>query len=96
MQAGYLQLQPASPQTVLAAQENLLGRRRELFGRLLALRLLGIPAPQFSGFSLFRSWIRLSVGRQFKTIAGTVRRAVIRGWWKRGHQEQNQIVIPGS
>jgi len=80
---GYLKLSSAGPDRVLAAQENLLGRRRELFGRLLALRLLGIPIPRFSGFSLLRRWVRLPLHRKFKTVVGTLRRALVRGWWER-------------
>ena len=80
--AGYVTLAPANAETVKAAQPGLLQRRRELFGRLLALRLMMIPTPRFSNFSLARSWMRLSMGRKVKTVAGTLRRAATRGWWR--------------
>jgi coenzyme F420 hydrogenase subunit beta len=83
IEAGYVTLQPAGPERVLAAQRNLLSRRHELFGRFLALRLLGIPIPRYVGFSLFSAWMRLPLGRKLRTIAGTLRRALVRRWWKR-------------
>jgi coenzyme F420 hydrogenase subunit beta len=81
--AGYVTLTPTDPSAVLAAQTSLLQRRRELFGRLLALRLLLIPTPQFRNFSLLRSWSRLPFARKAQTIIGTLRRALVRGWWRR-------------
>ncbi len=80
-QAGYVDLQPVTTAAVMAAQENLLQRRREIFGRILALRLLGAAAPRFRNFSLFHSWIRQSPGNQIRTVLGTLRRALQRGWW---------------
>lgn len=82
-EAGYVNLVPITSDAVLAAQPHLLSRRRELFGRLLALCLLLVPIPRFYGFSQFHSWIRLPLSRKVRTIAGTLRRAVVRGWWKR-------------
>jgi coenzyme F420 hydrogenase subunit beta len=81
--AGYVQLKSANAETVLAAQPNLLSRRRELFGRLLALRLLLIPIPRFRGFSLIRSWMRIPLAKKIRTVAGTLRRAIPRNWWRR-------------
>ena len=83
MAAKYVQLTPVSADAVLSAQKNLLRRRRELFGRLVALRLLLIPIPKFSNFSLRRSWLRLPLWRKTQTIAGTLRRAILRRWWQR-------------
>jgi coenzyme F420 hydrogenase subunit beta len=81
--AKYVELRPASGDEILSAQPSLLNRRRELFGRLLALRLLGIPTTGFVNFSLLRSWLRLPMLRQIQTVTGTLRRAVLRGWWRR-------------
>jgi len=83
MAAGYVELNPVHVDAVLAAQSSLLQRRRELFGRLLAMRLLMIPIPKFLKFSLGRSWLRLPLSRKIKTVAGTLRRAAVRGWWRR-------------
>jgi coenzyme F420 hydrogenase subunit beta len=81
--AGYVILDPVGAAAVLAAQPNLLSRRREIFGRLLAMRLLFIPIPKFVGFSLFRSWIRLGFFKKLRTILGTVRRSLVHDRWRR-------------
>lgn len=81
MAENYVQLIPAKSEVVLAAQSNLLQRRRELFGRLLALRLFLIPVPNFSGFSLFRSWMQLSFLTKVRTFLGTVKRIGKRRLW---------------
>jgi coenzyme F420 hydrogenase subunit beta len=76
--ANYVRLQPATTDNVFTAQRNLLNRRTEIFGRLIGLKLFGIPLPRFIAFSLFRSWMRLPIGRKAKTIIGTAKRVMIR------------------
>jgi coenzyme F420 hydrogenase subunit beta len=83
MLAQYLQLVPVGSSAVLAAESNLLERRRELFGRLAGMALLQIPAPRFHGFSLFHSWIRIPFSRKIRTLGGTIGRALQRGWFRR-------------
>lgn len=81
--AGYIEAVPSGPAQVLSAQSNLLARRREIFGRLVAMTLLGIPAPRFRGFSLLRSWLRLPLLTKAQTVAGTIARLLQRGRWRR-------------
>lgn len=81
--ANYIELKPVESTAVLTAQENLLGRRRELFGRLLGMRLLLVPTPKFIGLSLFHSWIRLPSLKKVKSLLGAMWRIVQRGLWKR-------------
>jgi coenzyme F420 hydrogenase subunit beta len=81
--AGYVELKPVTSAAVLAAQKNLLQRRREIFGRLLAMRLLLVPTPKFRGFSLLRSWMREPLSVQVLSFLGTLRRLVLRGLWRR-------------
>jgi coenzyme F420 hydrogenase subunit beta len=76
--ANYVKLRPVTSDNVFAAQRSLLTRRTEIFGRLISLRLFGIPLPRFSGFSLLRSWLRLPPGRKAKTIVGTAKRVIMR------------------
>lgn len=83
MAAGYVELTRVDAATVLAAQPNLLQRRRELFGRLLGLKICLVPVPVFKGFSLFRSWMKIPLMRRVKTVGGTFKRVVTRGRWKR-------------
>jgi coenzyme F420 hydrogenase subunit beta len=81
--ANYVQLKPVTSENVLSAQVNLLERRKELFGRLLALKLFLIPTPKFIGFSMLRSWVRLPFPRKARTILGTVKRILTRSLWRR-------------
>jgi coenzyme F420 hydrogenase subunit beta len=83
MAAGYVELRPIGAQAVLVAQSSLLQRRREIFGRFLAMRLLLIPIPMVTGFSLLHSWLRLPFLQMARTVLGTMRRVVQRGWWRR-------------
>ncbi|MPY91438.1 MAG: glycosyltransferase [Luteitalea sp.] len=83
VRAGYVTLERAGAENVLRAQSNLLDRRRGLFGRLLAFRLLGAPIPTYEGFSLFRSWRQIGLRAQLRTVLGTLRRIVQRGWFRR-------------
>lgn len=81
--AGYVTLRRVSPENVLRAQQNLLQRRRELFGRLAAFWLMGAPVPSFERFSLLRAWLRLGPKQQATTVLGTARRILQRGWFRR-------------
>ncbi len=82
-EAGYVVLQPRDSAAVMAAQVNLLSRRREIFGRLLARRLLLIPVPNYIGFSLLRTWIRVPFLLKFRTIVGSITRLIQRRLWRR-------------
>jgi coenzyme F420 hydrogenase subunit beta len=83
MAAGYVEARRTDSSQVFSAQSNLLARRREIFGRLAAMKLLGVPTPRLAGFSLFRSWRRLPLRMKARTVAGTVARLVQRGRWRR-------------
>jgi coenzyme F420 hydrogenase subunit beta len=83
MAAGYVRLQRSDAQAVLEAQSNLLSRRREIFGRLLARRLLLIPTPRFVGFSLFGGWMRIPFKYKTRTIIGSLVRIIQRKQWRR-------------
>jgi coenzyme F420 hydrogenase subunit beta len=80
---GYIDATLTDSSQVMTAQANLLARRREVFGRLFARRLLGVPTPRFIGFSLFSSWFRLPVRMKVRTIAGTITRLIQRAQCRR-------------
>ena len=75
---GYVSLQPVRPDVVDASQEELRQKRGAIWGRLVTMKAMGVPAPKFDGFSLFRNWRRLSVEDKVRSFAGTVRRVVKR------------------
>ncbi len=83
MDAGYVTLTRVGTEAVMAAQVNLLTRRREIFGRLLARKLLMIPIPNYIGFSLFRSWAQLPLPEKLRTVFGSLTRLVQRNLWRR-------------
>lgn len=81
--AKYVVLNPADAGDVLEAEKSLLERRRHLFGRLLAMRMLGIPTPSFVDFRLRRSWMGLPGLTRVRSVLGTQKRLVTRGLWRR-------------
>lgn len=83
MRAGYITLTPAGPARVVAAQRALLQRRRDLFGRLAALTMLGAPVPSYKGFGLVRAWVGAGPRRWMATVGGTLRRVIQRAWFRR-------------
>lgn len=78
MAAGYLALQPASPQKLLDSQRNLVAKRGAIWGRLLAFQLFGLPATKLKGFHLFRNWLRLPIKEKLRSTLGTARRILVR------------------
>lgn len=75
--SGYVNLAPSDIRTVLASQ-GLVNRRAVLFGRILTMRLLGIPSPQFPDFNLFASWRKLPIMEKFRSVTGTLKRIFVR------------------
>jgi coenzyme F420 hydrogenase subunit beta len=63
----------------LIRSQRLVEKRRELFGRILAMKMLLIPTPHYSGFYLFPLWKTVRFAKRIKTIASTLRRALTRG-----------------
>jgi coenzyme F420 hydrogenase subunit beta len=86
VKADYIKAYSSNAANVVAAQ-GLVKRRQEVFGRLLAMRLLLIPIPEYAGFSLFKAWMKNPFSTQIKTILGTLRRLIQRGLWHRNPLE---------
>jgi len=80
MDAGYVLLERAEAGTLPRSQQSLLQRRRQLWGRLQALRLLRVPVPCYRGFSLLANWASLPILSKLRSVFGTIRRARQRGW----------------
>ncbi len=92
MAGHYVHLEAIDAGAVLEAQKNLLKKRRQTFGRLLAMKLLFIPTPRFVGFDLWAAWNSLPLRERIASITGTLKRLVKRGHWRRG--ETGPIDIP--
>ena len=87
VESGYLVLEPVSSEVIALSQRSLLYKRRQMWARLKTLNLVGVPVPNYAGFDLYGSWKRLSVVEQFKSFAGTLRRAIRRKWYRPDSQE---------
>lgn len=75
--AGYLHIEAAEPRILPASQPNLLKTRGAVWGRLLACRMMGVPAPQYIGIPLFRHWWRqLNWREKSRSVTGAIRRAL--------------------
>ncbi len=84
LESGHLEAAPVAPDTLPAAQPNLLRGRGAIWGRRVALRVLGLPAPKYTGFATFRFWCsELSWLERLRSLVGVARRAVVRGLWRR-------------
>jgi coenzyme F420 hydrogenase subunit beta len=90
IESGYLTATPTDSAAVIAAQ-GLVNRKPQIFGRLIAMRLLLRPVPQFIGFSLKQLWMNFSFLERMKIILGTMRRLIKKNLWHR-----NPIVIPSN
>jgi len=82
MDTGYLSLKPASMQTLNDSQVGLLQRVKEIWGRLLTMKLFGLPIPQYPGFFLFEQWLTATANQKARSIVGTARRIVQRKYYR--------------
>lgn len=74
MRAGYLALRVAEPWKLERSQAGLLAKKGSVWGRRLALKLCGLPAPCFRGLDLWHCWRRLPWREKLKSVLGTLRR----------------------
>ncbi|MBI2400819.1 MAG: Coenzyme F420 hydrogenase/dehydrogenase, beta subunit C-terminal domain, partial [Deltaproteobacteria bacterium] len=81
--SGYLKIKKIDSSLLEKSQLNLLQKRRTVWGRLIALKLLLVPVPKLRGFSLFQNWAALAFYEKLRSLAGTMRRAVRRGYYRR-------------
>jgi len=78
MAAGYLELSRSDVSRVVASQRNLLLKKGAVWGRLMSMRVLGLPTPNHAGYDLFASWIRLPFRDKLRSTVGTFRRILTR------------------
>jgi coenzyme F420 hydrogenase subunit beta len=80
MDDGYVSLVPLRPELLHRSQQELQLKRGAIWGRVLTMRALGVPAPRFRGFSLWRNWLRIPAQHKLRSILGTARRVIMRGY----------------
>ena len=80
MQAGGVQLEPRTVQTLAASQPNLERTKGAVYARCITAKLVGAAAPRYRGAGLHRVWWRaLTLGAKFKSFAGTLKRLLAKG-----------------
>jgi coenzyme F420 hydrogenase subunit beta len=82
MKAGYIKLKQVNASTLPLSQKGLLGRKRHIWARLMAMRLTGIAVPRYEGFNLFANWCELPVKEKICSLLGTFKRIIFRGWFR--------------
>jgi coenzyme F420 hydrogenase subunit beta len=82
MAAGYLELKPAESWKLAKAQSGLLQKKGAVWGRRLAMRIFGLPVTEFHGLDLFHCWLLLPWKDKIRSIIGTIRRMVYRGYYR--------------
>lgn len=90
MVAGYLDLKPAERWKLEKSQSGLVLKKGAVWGRRLALRLLGLPVTQFKGLDLFHCWKRLTLSEKIRSVLGTLRRVLTRGLYRRADHSQSE------
>lgn len=84
IEAGYLTVTRSTPSALEETQPSLLAGRGATWGRITALRMLGLPAPKFRGLPMFRFWVtKLGVHARLRSIYGTFKRAHTKGLFRR-------------
>jgi coenzyme F420 hydrogenase subunit beta len=84
MAANCVQLSAVDPRTLSQSQKELQLKRGAIWGRLLTMRAIGVPAPRFVGFSLFRNWLSIPASHKLRSLVGTARRVLSRGYLRPG------------
>ena len=82
MAKGYVTAEKADPEIIYKSQKNLLGKRQAVWGRILAMKLMGIPVPKLEGFFLFENWLDLPLKEKVRSVVGTLRRVIQRKYYK--------------
>ena len=83
IEAGVIVARPGTCEQLEKSQANLTRKRGAVWGRILAFRLLGVPAPRYTGYSLFSNWMALPWKEKSGSVIGTLRRIIQRGYHKR-------------
>ena len=77
--AGAVELERVPDRLLVESQPNLLKTRGAVWGRIMASRLLLLPAPRYERMPTFRHWWgELTVIERIRSFTGTVKRIVTR------------------
>lgn len=82
IKAGYLTMERAEPKILPLSQKGMPIKRGAVWGRIFVLKAFGLPVPKYVGFSLFRSWFKISAMDKARSIVGTIRRIFKRKYYR--------------
>ena len=82
IEARYVILNKADLSILERSQRDVLQKRGAVWGRILAMKIFGIPTPKLQGFYLFENWRRLSFKHKIKSTFGAARRILLRGYYR--------------
>ncbi len=94
--AGHIEAERVEPSTLWRSQRTLLRRKRHLWARLTAMRIMQIPLPEYLGFNLFSNWLDLSFIEKIRSFSGTIRRIIARKWYKALASESLEQTMPAQ
>ena len=80
--ANYIKINRVSPEVIGQSQKNLLEKRSAIWGRLLAMKLFGVPTPKYEGFYLYANWRMLAGKEKVRSVLGTAKRIVQRKYYR--------------
>jgi coenzyme F420 hydrogenase subunit beta len=83
IRAGVLIATPQSRDVIERAQPNLKNTHGAVWGRVLAMRLVGISAPSAKGQRLFSMWLSLTPKQKLQSVLGTWKRILRERLWRR-------------
>jgi coenzyme F420 hydrogenase subunit beta len=79
---GYIKGEQVKPEVLPKSQPGFPEKRGAIWGRLLAMKVFGIPTPTYEGWPLFQCWMKLPVKKKAKSILGTAKRIIQRKYYK--------------
>ena len=91
-ETGYVTAERAAPDILNLSQKEMPIKRGAVWGRLLTMRAFLIPAPKFSGFSLFQNWLSIPVMEKLRSFVGTAKRIMLRKYYKKRDAELKDTI----
>lgn len=82
IRAGVLVATPQPRDVIARAQPNLKSTHGAVWGRALAMRVVGLPAPQAKGQRLFGLWLALPAKQKMQSLLGTWKRILRERLWR--------------